>query len=189
MIMELQKIIADFLMTAIIILSAGVVLYPLTLATMFGADEWLARHGIHGRRDLWRKLANWNRRVFAGEPNVLAVARIPAQDGSERRRYKRLTTRFLGTLHPNAKSPAANLCDVVDISASGVRIRPVDPLPEVPLVTLGLERFGLFTAQVVWRDGDEVGLRFLQSPAEIAHGMRGLVPAPCREPAPIARAA
>ncbi len=189
MLMELQEIISDFLMTAILMLSAGVILYPLTLATVLGVDEWLARCGIHGRRDLSRKLTGWKRRVFAEEPNVLAVPRISAQEGSERRRYKRLTTRFLGTLHPNAKSPAANLCDVVDLSASGARIRPVDPLPEAPLVTLGLDHFGLFTAQVVWRHGGEVGLRFLQSPAEIAHGMRGLVPAPCHEPAPIARAA
>ena len=50
MLMELQEIIADFVTTAIITLSAGWVLYPLTLTTMFGAEEWLARRRISALR-------------------------------------------------------------------------------------------------------------------------------------------
>jgi hypothetical protein len=189
MLMELERIISDFLMTAIIILSAGIILYPLTFSTILDVDEWLARRGVRDRRDLWRKLTQRERRVDAAVQSGAVVARLPAPDMPERRRHIRLKTGILGTLHPDTASLAANICDILDISASGARIRPVDPMAEAPLVALGIDRFGLFPAQVVWRNRDEVGLRFLQSPATVAHGMRGLVPTDCREAAPIARAA
>ncbi len=174
--MELQRLISDFLMMAIIILSASVIFYPLTLSTILGVDEWLTRRGVHGWRDLWRKLAPQEHRALAEVHKAPVVTRIPALGMLERRRHMRLKTSFLGTLHPDAASLAANICDILDLSASGARIRPVDPLPEAPLVTLGIDRFGLFPAQVVWRHGGEIGLRFLQSPMMVAHGMRGLVP-------------
>jgi len=187
--MELQRLIADFMLTAMIILSSGIILYPLTLSAVLGIDKWRTRHGVHGSRDIWRTLTGRPRRVPAQDQSAPVPARFSALDLAERRRHMRLKTSFLGTLHPDAASLAANICDVLDLSASGARIRPVDPMPDAPLVTLGIDRFGLFPAQVVWRHGGEVGLQFLQSPVMVAHSMRGLVPTAICTPAPIAHAA
>ena len=96
----------------------------------------------------------------------------------ERRRHRRIRTNFLGTLHPSADARADNLCDVLDISASGARIRPVDRLRDASPLTLGLERFGRVPARVVWDRGGEVGLQFEQTPDQTVRMMRGLLPMP-----------
>jgi len=193
--MELQTILSDFITATIFVLLAGTVLYPLALSAVRDADRWLARQDIRSRDDLWRKLAAWmpgDRGLTSDTgdpPGGQAATAVPATKASERRQHGRLKTRFLGSLHPDSAAPAVNLCDVIDLSAGGARIRPVDPLPDAPMLALGLNRFGLLPAQVVWRDRDEVGLRFLQSPAEVSRVMRGLVPASGPVLAPAARAA
>ncbi len=196
--MELQGIFSDFLTTAMIILLASTILYPLTLSLALGADRWLARRGVCRGRGLWRRFAAGERSSWTttsgdahhrGVPAAQLIGGAAPDEGPERRRHIRLKTPLLGTLHRDTAAAAGNLCDVVDLSASGARIRPVDPLPEVPLLALGLEHFGLFAAQIVWRDHDEVGLRFLQSPTEVARLMRGLLPAPGHAPAAAACAA
>ena len=96
----------------------------------------------------------------------------------ERRRHRRIRTNFLGTLHPSADARADNLCDVLDISASGARIRPVDRLRDASPLILGLERFGRVPARVVWDRGGEVGLQFEQTPDQTVRMMRGLLPMP-----------
>lgn len=60
-------------------------------------------------------------------------------------------------------------CQVIDISPGGVRVRPVEAVPE----SLGpcqfqFARLGVFEGQIRWRDGDAVGLGFAMPPADIA---------------------
>lgn len=114
----------------------------------------------------------------AGSDPALQSAAL-ARDYVERRRHKRFTTCLLATLHPEPNAKADNLCDVVDLSAGGARIRPVDRLAETRSVTLGLRHFGLIPAQVVWRRDGEVGLEFRQDPSETVAMMRGLLPTAC----------
>lgn len=107
----------------------------------------------------------------------------PAARPSERRDHKRYRTCFLGTLHNDAGALATNLCDILDLSATGARIRPVDPMPAMlAQVTVGLERLGRFPARVVWRHHGEVGLRFERGPKEVMAKMCGLIPAPDFDP-------
>lgn len=98
---------------------------------------------------------------------------VPQHD---RRRQKRFRTCLLGTLHRAAGDQAENLCDILDISFGGARVRPVDPMPARRRITLGLRHFGQLPARVVWRRDGEMGLKFDQNPAETMAIMKGLMP-------------
>lgn len=60
-------------------------------------------------------------------------------------------------------------CQVTDVSPGGVRIRPVESVPEsLGSCQFQFARIGVFEGIVRWRAGDAVGLGFVLSPAEIA---------------------
>lgn len=52
-------------------------------------------------------------------------------------------------------------CQVVDFSSGGVRVRPVEPLPESAVnCQFQLARMGVFECEIRWRAGDAVGIGF-----------------------------
>lgn len=198
--MDLTELISNFVTATLIVLTGGVVLYSVVTTTGERAQVWLARRRPFGRR----RIADCLSSVFGSFPAKPAMAaagqfrsevepgletsnRQPPGDpsshhNSERRRYRRYRTGFLGALQPSAEARPANLCDILDISASGARIRPVDPMPPASRMMLGLAQFGMLPAQVVWRRDDEIGLRFEQAPMHVAYTMRGLLPLPTGAP-------
>jgi hypothetical protein len=95
----------------------------------------------------------------------------------EHRVHKRFRTCFLGTLHQSADADPDNLCDIIDLSASGARVRPVEPIPATTRIALGLRHFGVRSARIVWRRNGEVGLQFENDSREAASALRGLLPA------------
>ncbi len=110
-------------------------------------------------------------------------ARIPA-DGVEKRQFKRMPTLFSGCLIDGAQN-----ADVVvlDVSVNGAKLRVPADFECGPTVNLKIDRLGVFPAEVMWRKGNRLGLKFVDAPEEIARNMPGtfaskLSDEPCKAP-------
>jgi hypothetical protein len=170
--MEAASMMSDILGIAIVVLLAVTIACP--AAALIFQDA-----GQHWRRLRGRAAPRFGRRARrsarARQDPTLVLTRnsMPERD---RRQQKRFRTCLLGTLHRAAGDQPENLCDILDISLGGARVRPVDPMPARRRITLGLRHFGRLPARVVWRHGGEMGLKFDQEPAEIMAIMKGLMP-------------
>ncbi len=89
---------------------------------------------------------------------------------SNRRRFKRATTLFSGSVLCGDRS-----IDVVvlDVSVNGAKVRLDETLGPENNVKLRIDRLGEFRAEVVWRKDMRIGLKFLDPPDEIARLMPG----------------
>ena len=177
--MEFQDQMSRFLPVVTVILMVVGVTIPISVLVMQTLDKSFKR-----RTGLFRYLPrgfaflgvdgllpqNW----FHKARTTTAPAK-PSRERQRRRAHKRLRTCLMGSLHTKADTQVDNLCDVIDFSASGARIRLVDPMAEIPRMTLGLRHFGFFPARVVWRDGNDVGLNFDLAPDTVVGQMRGLL--------------
>jgi len=67
-------------------------------------------------------------------------------------------------------------CVVVDLSLGGAKLDLKAPLAHGDKVTLMLERFGSFRAEVAWREEGSCGLRFVEDPQRIADLIGGRLP-------------
>ncbi len=67
-------------------------------------------------------------------------------------------------------------CVVVDLSLGGAKLDVAAPVAQGDAVTLILERFGSFRAEIAWRDDGSVGLRFAEDPQRIADLIGGRLP-------------
>ena len=85
-----------------------------------------------------------------------------------RRRFKRATTLFSGTIICGDRSVEAV---VLDVSVNGAKVRLEETLGEDNNVKLKIDRLGEFRAVVVWRKDMRIGLKFLEPPDEIARLM------------------
>ena len=59
-------------------------------------------------------------------------------------------------------------CVVCNISLAGAQIRVKAALDYGQRLNLRIDRFGIFPAEVVWVDGENIGLRFLIAPAAVS---------------------
>lgn len=66
------------------------------------------------------------------------------------------------------------LCDIVDISAGGARVKFAAILPTGTDVTLCLGDFGNFSARVQWSRPPHLGLKFHDSPDTMAEVMMAM---------------
>ncbi len=90
----------------------------------------------------------------------------------ERRRYRRKPVLWSGRIEtPRRVVP----CMVVEVSLAGAKLRLLEPVDDLDLVTLVLEQFGKFASKVAWRTGIELGLRFLLSRTEIEGRFGGVL--------------
>ena len=78
-----------------------------------------------------------------------------------------------------------SLLDVLDLSLTGARLEPIDPLIVPKQVTLGLDRFGSVRGEVVWRHESQVGVRFADSPSDLTQLFGKLLPRQCMAPAAV----
>lgn len=85
-----------------------------------------------------------------------------------RRKFKRATTLFSGTILCDGRSIAAV---VLDVSVNGAKVRLDEALESGTHVKLRIDRLGEFRAEVVWCKQMRVGLKFLDPPDEIARLM------------------
>jgi PilZ domain len=170
--MEYQTLVTEFLAVAAIILMVASVAVPISVLIAQAAGQRLKpRPGQW--RFLLRKISALGR---GGRFRWTArAAAMPRPERQRRRAHKRLPTCLMGSLHTKLDTQIDNLCDVVDFSAGGARVRLVDPMAEISRITLGLRHFGFFPARVVWRQGDELGLKFDLAPETVVGQMRGLL--------------
>lgn len=67
-------------------------------------------------------------------------------------------------------------CVVIDLSLGGAKLDLKAPVTQGDVVTLILERFGSFRAEVAWREEGSCGLRFVEDPQRIADLIGGRLP-------------
>lgn len=96
-------------------------------------------------------------------------ARIPG-DGVEKRKFKRMPTLLSGCLMDGDRN-----ADVVvlDVSVNGAKLRVPADFECSATVNLKIDRFGTFPADVIWREGNRLGLKFVDSPETIAQYIPG----------------
>ena len=95
------------------------------------------------------------------------------RNGSDRRRFKRATTIFNGSLYLAAERYDSL---VLDVSVTGVKVKAQSDIPLGSPVTLALAEKVNFGGEVVWNDGKTVGVRFTKTPEKVAGIMAGLLP-------------
>ena len=91
------------------------------------------------------------------------------EQSSETRRFERTTVLWSGKLIFQEQSVA---CVIVNISSGGAMVRAEDSGIFVTSVVLRSSRFGDLAAEVVWRQDEEIGLKFVDDP-EIVAGVLG----------------
>jgi len=67
-------------------------------------------------------------------------------------------------------------CAVVDLSLGGARLHLAEPVESGTTVRLILDRFGGFSAEVVWQRDRGIGLRFTDDPQRIAELIGARIP-------------
>jgi hypothetical protein len=85
--------------------------------------------------------------------------------GTDKRRHQRHSVLFSGTLHQDDMSTD---CIIKDISASGARIVTERPVARDRDFILDIDRAGLFTSRLVWREDNRLGMMFLHDPDNVA---------------------
>jgi hypothetical protein len=95
---------------------------------------------------------------------MMLAQRKTSPDGVERRRHRRVPLLHSATLHDGERVID---CIIRDISVSGARLDiPLPPaLPET--LVLDIAEAGLLNGRIVWRDGGQAGLEFLDEPAAV----------------------
>ena len=91
----------------------------------------------------------------------------------ERRRFKRLTTVINGRLFF-----AAERADgvVLDVSVNGIKFKTHGNMPLGAPVTLSLAGTVHFGGEVVWRQGNVLGVSFSKAPEQVAQIMAAMLP-------------
>ena len=84
---------------------------------------------------------------------------------ADKRRHRRHAVLYSGTLHQDDMSTD---CIVKDISASGAQIVTERPVSRDRDFILDIDRAGLFTSRLVWREDNRLGMMFLHNPDSVA---------------------
>lgn len=91
--------------------------------------------------------------------------------GIERRRHPRKAVCLEGRLQTGR---LWHDCSIVNISPGGAKLSVAKPVGRARMVRLEIGRFGKFGAEIVWRTGSELGLRFTQTHSEMTEIVVGL---------------
>jgi hypothetical protein len=87
------------------------------------------------------------------------------ESNKENRQYARTSVLWSGMLHAGARGVP---CRVHNISPHGAKVRLLEPIDRITRISVKIERFGEFPADVVWQKGDFIGIKFRDDPADIA---------------------
>ncbi len=91
----------------------------------------------------------------------------------DRRRCPRRPVLWSGRLHTSGQDHDGI---ILDLSASGAMLRLKEPVAVPAGVTVSAECFGTLRARVVWQQHNVVGLRFSETPRQVARTVGGSVP-------------
>jgi hypothetical protein len=95
----------------------------------------------------------------------------------ERRRYRRYSILESGLIYTKDRCLD---CQVIDVSANGVRIRPVGKVKASDgQLRFLLGRLGMFEAEVCWEGSDSIGIRFEDAPEAVAERYEAVLPEDC----------
>ena len=83
----------------------------------------------------------------------------------ERRCHPRTSVLWSGRLLCEGE---ATDCRILNISLRGAMIRPDRPFKGGPEVIVHIDRFGQFAGSIVWQEGEQLGIEFLEKPEHIA---------------------
>ena len=67
-------------------------------------------------------------------------------------------------------------CLILDMSASGARVKIKRPLRSRRDLAFWVPRFGEFRSDVMWRDGNVIGLKFHQDPQQVSEAIGNVLP-------------
>lgn len=95
------------------------------------------------------------------------------ETNKEQRDSPRSSVLWAGQLNAGARGAQ---CRVLNISPYGAKVRMLEPLSHATHVSMTIERFGQFPADVIWRDGDYLGIKFHDDPDDIARIFGDAVP-------------
>ena len=96
-----------------------------------------------------------------------------------RRRYQRHTTVMQGRLFfTDTKADGI----VLDVSLNGVKIKANERLPLGAPVTLAIAGSVYLGGEVIWRQGNIMGVAFAKAPEQIAKLMAAFLPVTCLRP-------
>jgi len=59
-------------------------------------------------------------------------------------------------------------CIILNVSRSGAKLRLTAPSLQQQPVTLVMESYGTLAAEIVWQNGDKMGIRFVADPEQVA---------------------
>ena len=99
------------------------------------------------------------------------MANTGSAASSNRRVFKRKSVLQAAALLDGSSSKP---CSVIDISVGGAQIELEPGTENGRTVTLSIEKFGEFEAQVAWARKDRCGIKFTGDPEVIATTLRAL---------------
>lgn len=114
-----------------------------------------------------------NQKVEQEAPNAGEDVPLAPRD---RRRYQRHTTIMQGRLF-FAETRAEGI--ILDISINGVKMRVDTLLPLGAPVTLAIAGSVYIGGEVIWRQGNVLGVTFAKAPEHLAHLMAAFLPVAC----------
>lgn len=134
-------------------------------------------HGSFAARVTWREGAYLGLE-FAGDRErasrlIWDLIENPEVE-RDHRRFTRTAVLWSGQLRSGVGSAD---CRVLNVSAFGARLRLLERLDYDERVMLRIERFGEFPSDVVWNDGEVLGISFHDDPEDVAHVLAESLPA------------
>ncbi len=110
--------------------------------------------------------------------DLYATLVADSEGSSGNRDGTRVQVLWNGFLYAGERSSA---CQILNVSLSGAKAHVSNPSDIPSPVTLKIDRFGEFTCEIEWREGDYLGLRFLADKETIAETIGRAVPQIIRE--------
>ncbi len=98
-------------------------------------------------------------------------------DDNGARRHRRAEVQWPAMVYRKGK---IYNCTVLDISVGGARVDLAETLDVATILTVTVERYGDFPAEVVWQRDRATGLRFLESPQTIGKRLTEATDSPDR---------
>ena len=98
---------------------------------------------------------------------------IGGASASDRRQHKRKPVLWAARVETR-EGPFE--CIILDLSLGGAKLRGTAPVAAKQVVTLVIDRFGALRAEVMWARSNHMGLRFADTPDQIAHVLGATLP-------------
>ncbi len=118
--------------------------------------------------------------MAAKDQQVERMQTLSLVEEDERRAHKRACVLVSGQVsNPGEKQEKKVDCVILDLSASGAKVRFDEPLVSDQISKITLAGSVDFEVEVAWTSGVVAGLRFLDTPDKVASVLAGILPDGC----------